>query len=241
MNLIIDSGNTFTKIAIFENQNIVHVESFSELNIAVINNIETKFKKITHSIYSTVSEYNDEVVNYLQNSKFHINFSHKTKIPFINTYKTPETIGLDRLAGIAGAQDLFPDCNCLVIDAGTAITYDVITSDSRYLGGNISPGMSMRFKALNNFTKRLPLCSVNEDVSFLGVDTNSAIESGVQNGILLEIAGYISTLEKEFPDLKIILTGGDTIYFDKKLKNTIFAEPFLILKGLNRILKYNVG
>lgn len=241
MNLIIDSGNTFTKIAIFENKDIVHIESVSELNIAIIKNIETKFQKITHSIYSTVSEYNVEVVKYLQNSKFHIDFSHKTEIPFINTYKTPETIGLDRLAGIAGAQDLFPDWNCLVIDAGTAITYDVITKDNRYLGGNISPGMSIRFKALNNFTKRLPLCSVNEDVSFLGVDTKSAIESGVQNGIFLEIAGYISTLEKEFPDLKIILTGGDTIYFDKKLKNTIFAEPFLILKGLNRILRYNVG
>ncbi|MFD2148184.1 type III pantothenate kinase [Mucilaginibacter antarcticus] len=156
-----------------------------------------------------------------------------------NHYKTPHTLGLDRLAAVTGANYLYPQQNNLVIDGGTCITYDFIDAGANYFGGSISPGLNMRYKALNYYTAVLPV--VNQDKNFAddaGDDTETAIKSGVQNGIKHELMGFIDSYAKHSPQLNIILTGGDGIFFDTLLKNSIFApyiknEPYLVLKGLN--------
>ena len=155
-------------------------------------------------------------------------------------YETPETLGKDRLAAVVGASFLKPGKDILVIDAGTAITYDFINSKKQYLGGNIAPGINLRLRSLHEFTQRLPLVQVNSESPLLGVDTNSALVSGALYGIVFEIDGYISTLKIKYPQLSVFLTGGSTFYFDTKLKSPIFAEKNLVLIGLNRILQYNV-
>ena len=146
----------------------------------------------------------------------------------------------DRLAAVVGANYLQPGMDLLVIDAGTAITYEVIEASGTFVGGNISPGMSTRFKALHAFTKKLPLLNEPEDVLFIGNDTESAIQSGVVNGIIFEMDGYIDSLRIKYPSLLVFLTGGHSFYFARKLKNANFADINLVFTGLNRILEYNV-
>jgi type III pantothenate kinase len=128
----------------------------------------------------------------------------------------------------------------LVIDAGTAITYEMITAENEYLGGNISPGMETRFKALNQFTGKLPLVTPSDDFQLLGTNTESAIRAGVQLGLLFEVEQYITYFNNIYQNLEIIITGGNAKFFDKKLKNSIFVHFNLTLIGLNRILEYNV-
>jgi len=159
-------------------------------------------------------------------------------LPITNRYKS-ETIGLDRLAGAVGANYYFKNKNILLIDIGSAITYDIISSENEFLGGNISPGLNLRFKSLNLFTKNLPLMKYQEDDNLFADNTQQAVILGVQNGILYEIESYINIFSKKFDDLKIIFTGGDTNLFVKKIKNTIFAKPNLVAEGLNIILNYN--
>ncbi len=149
-------------------------------------------------------------------------------------------MGYDRIAAVTGAHTIYPNNNVLVIDAGTALTYDLVTAEGEYLGGNISPGMNMRFKALNKFTNRLPLLSINdEEIDLLGTSTEKAIKSGVVNGVLMEIEGFISSVSQKFTDLKVVITGGDAFSFEKRLKSSIFVISHLNLIGLNRILDYN--
>ncbi len=164
-----------------------------------------------------------------------------TKVPLINRYKTPETLGKDRLALAVGAVTKFPGENILAIDAGTTITYEFITNNNEYLGGAISPGIKMRFKALNNFTGKLPLITEIETDHLIGHDTKTSIQSGVLNGVIKEIDGIIDEYKNRFGALKVLVTGGDYIYFVKKLKNSIFATPNLVLEGLNKILIFNEG
>lgn len=165
---------------------------------------------------------------------------HKTPVPINNRYLTPETLGFDRLAAAVGAATVYPGANVLAIDAGTAITYEFVDAQNNYRGGNISPGMEMRFRALHHFTGKLPMIESKMPVSFLGNTTSEAIKAGVIEGMIFEIDGYINTLKKSHHDLKIIITGGDAIFFDKKLKNSIFVNLNLTLHGLNRILRHNV-
>jgi type III pantothenate kinase len=180
----------------------------------------------------------------LKSDAFHdiprvIYLNGKTPLPFINKYKTPSTLGADRLALVAGALKYFPDKNVLIISMGTCITYDFITSRKEYLGGSISPGMEMRFEALNTFTARLPLVKPKQVKTLLGRSTDESILTGVILGIVHEMEGFISTYRKLYPTLKIILTGGDAPLFAGRLKSSIFAVPELSLTGLNEILLYN--
>jgi type III pantothenate kinase len=168
-----------------------------------------------------------------------IDLSHSTPLPFKNLYRTPENLGKDRIAAAAGAFAAFPDTHTLIIDMGTAITFDILTSAGNYLGGNISPGLAMRFRALHAFTSRLPQLEKDEFSDDPGTDTRSAIISGVQKGILYEIQGYIEHFSKLYPGLKVILTGGDGDFFAKPLKSPIFVIPNLVLCGLNFILDFN--
>lgn len=170
-----------------------------------------------------------------------IRFDRNVPVPIINKYATPETLGYDRLADAVGAHVIYPNNPVLVVDFGTAITYDLVTAAGEYLGGNISPGAGIRFRALNEFTRSLPLGKLPDCAGLLGDCTGNAIENGIATGILMETEGYIDALQKKFSGLKTIFTGGDANYFAKRVKNPIFATSDLIFYGLNAILEYNAN
>ena len=239
MRLIVDIGNTFTKLGIFNTANkIVNLVSYPNNNSNIIEFIlKNSIKK---AIISNVGKQNLELIQVLEETNIPtVIFSNKTPIPIKNLYKTPDTLGVDRLAAIIGAFSLYKNNNILIIDAGTALTIDFINKNAEYIGGNISPGMKMRFKALNTFTNKLPLVSTNNSFDIIGNSTESAIISGVQQGMINEINGYIELFNKKYDNLKVLLTGGDGFFFEKNIKNTIFANPELVLIGLNYILQYN--
>ena len=169
-----------------------------------------------------------------------IYLDERVALPVKIGYETPETLGKDRLAAVVGATYLRPGRNILIIDAGTAITYELVEASGLYKGGNISPGMTTRFRALHQFTSRLPLVMETEEIPLVGTSTGMAIRAGVVNGIVYEMDGYIDTLKAKYPDLLVFLTGGHSFYFERRLKNSIFADINLVLIGLNRILEYNV-
>lgn len=242
MNLIIDIGNTRTKYSVFNGNIEVHSEAHSENKIDWVTHLNTKFSSLDYCIISATGEFSDDFVHQCKSKiKKILVFDSSTRIPFETEYKTPATLGLDRLAGIAGAQVLYPKNNVLVISLGTAITFDIKTNTNIYRGGNISPGMKMRFRALNQFTHKLPLVEPNELITLLGDSTNQAILNGVVNGIIFEIEGMISETRKIYKDLTIILSGGDAPFFDNKLKKPIFVVPNLVSTGLNTILQYNAA
>jgi type III pantothenate kinase len=241
MNLVIDIGNTLTKIAVFSSSDLLHSKSFRTNDPFDLDGLLSEFPHIKNCILSNVSENDKNILSSLTNKKIAvIRLDENTSLPFINKYKTPSTLGKDRIAAIAGAYKLYPGKNVLVIDAGTAIKYELKNSKEEYLGGNISPGLDMRFKALNQFTARLPLVRAEENFSLIGESTIEAIINGVQNGLIFEIQGYIEKLEKIYPELIIIGTGGNAQFFDNLPKKTIFVVSNLTLIGLNTILEYNV-
>lgn len=241
MNLIIDIGNTSVKLAIFPGSNIQESVRLKTLHVKDIETIKKRFPDLKYSILSTVGGINKDVIPFLSgNFEYFVCLDASTPLPIENLYKTKETLGKDRIAAAVGANNIFPNRHVLVIDAGTALTMDFIRSDNRFMGGNISPGLNMRFKALHHFTKNLPLLSETDTFDQFGDSTENAIISGVQQGMIFEIDGYINHLKLTYPDLTIILTGGDSNFFEKKLKNSIFVNPDLTLIGLNRILIYNV-
>ena len=169
-----------------------------------------------------------------------IYFDNDVRLPITIKYKTPHTLGKDRIAAVVGAYYLQPNRNILIIDAGTCITYELLEASGSYLGGNISPGMTTRFKALNDYTKKLPLVNEREEVPCWGTCTEDAIRAGVVNGIVFEMDGYIDKAKELYSDVLFFLTGGHSFYFESRLKNSIFADINLVLTGLNRILEYNV-
>ncbi|MDD3320688.1 MAG: type III pantothenate kinase [Paludibacter sp.] len=240
MNLCIDQGNSSSKIGLFDKNTLIDSFIFKTINFNDIYSLLNKYK-IDACILSSVISDNYELKRVL-NEKININFelSSKTSIPVKNRYETPDTLGKDRLAAVVGASFLKPETDILVIDAGTAITYDFIDAKGNYEGGNIAPGVDMRLRSLHEFTQKLPLVSPSNDNPFLGKNTKSALISGAIYGIVFEIDGYINTLKIKYPQLSTFLTGGSIFYFDNKLKNAIFAEKNLVLIGLNRILQYNV-
>lgn len=240
-NLCIDFGNSSVKIGIFENALPVDVQKFKTLSLPDLKEILHNYQ-IQNCIVSSVTEDDNQIKDFLysQNVNF-ISLDSSLKLPFKNLYKTPQTLGKDRLAAVAGAWALCPDTDLLVIDAGTAVTYDFINSSGEYLGGNISLGLEMRAKALNYYTAKLPLVEVEEDLEdLLGDDTISALKKGVGMGMLFEIQGYIDFLKVKYPKLSVFLTGGSSVYFERKLKSPIFVNSNLVLSGLNRILELNV-
>ncbi len=235
MNLIIDQGNTRTKLALFENGIL---RKSTALEVPLVEEILRWLNgtAVRHAIISSVV--GDELFKQLKSRLSFpiVQLSHKTPIPFHNKYATPSTLGLDRIALVAGAVAAYPKQNCLVIDAGTCITYDFVNSHGEYLGGAISPGVQMRLKAMNHFTARLPLANVSDVNDFIGTTTLESLGSGAVHGAINEVAGTINKYESRFPDMITALTGGDLRVFDGLLKNSIFAAPELLLWGLNNIL-----
>jgi type III pantothenate kinase len=240
MNLIIDIGNTRTKFSVFnhgEEMISVPVDEFLPSHIGVLLKEHPSIEKV---ILSTVKDYSQELKKQLQqNFKTFIELDTQTPLPFENCYKSKDTLGKDRLAAAAGAYQLYPNKNVLVIDAGTAITYDLVNGKGQYLGGNISPGLEMRFKALNQFTGRLPLVEKKDFGKLFGKTTEEAIRAGVQHGVVFEVDKAIDTFKEFYKNLNVIITGGDANFFDKKLKNSFFVHFNLIAIGLNRILEHN--
>lgn len=240
MNLIIDQGNSSAKVALFKDGEMVNLSIYEIFDQSAVEEI-LRENKISKAIYSSVIEDDDQWIDYLK-GRFDnfVLLDEYVSLPIRIAYKTPNTLGKDRLAAVVGANYLQPDKDLLVIDAGTAITYELVEASGLYLGGNISPGMTMRFKALNHYTGKLPLVKEEEHIDLLGDSTASAIQAGVVNGIVYEMEGYINELRLKYPNLLVFLTGGHTFYFERRLKNRIFADINLVLIGLNRILEYNV-
>lgn len=238
--LIIDFGNTLTKVAIFENSSLTDLMTSSSISIDQLVALKNKYNP-SYAIISSVIDVPDNTLAFLEKTFVFVQLDHHTPIPIINLYKTPETLGKDRLAMVVAAHHLFPGRNCLVIGAGTCITYDFINNSSNYFGGAISPGLTLRFKALHNFTSKLPLVSFKENVEITGTTTEESILSGVLKGATAEIEGIINEYRALYDDLQVIITGGDMKYFSKTLKNRIFAAANLVLTGLNVILDFNVN
>jgi type III pantothenate kinase len=241
MNLVIDQGNTVSKLAVFKAGEMIVRFTEPTLNIDTLDGLFEKYPEITQGILSSVAQYRMDIPENLEKKlKNFILLNPDTPLPIENKYSTRETLGYDRIADAVGAFTLLPGFNVLVIDAGTAITIDLLTAKGEFYGGNISPGLDIRFRALHEFTKKLPLGEKKEEFPFLGKTTEDAILAGVLNGAVFELDGYIDKLRTQYSDMKIILTGGDSKYFEKKLKNSIFVHLNLNLTGLNRILEYNV-
>ncbi len=241
MNLIIDIGNTAAKYYIFSSGKIVYNHQSTSDEIIDFSFLYDKFPEIENVIISSVATDKINIPNKIKkNIQTLIYLDENTPLPIKNNYQTKSTLGKDRIAAIVGAYNIFPNSNVLVIDAGTAITFDFINKNAEYEGGNISPGLNMRFKALHEYTKRLPLVSQSSDFQMIGTSTKTAIEAGVQYGIIFEIDAYIDKFKAKYPNLEVILTGGDAFFFANKLKNRIFANSNLTALGLNRILENNV-
>ncbi len=210
------------------------------LTVSQVKMLKDEHPQLNRAILSSVKPY-DEDLKHVLTEEFDqfLELDHRTQLPIENLYQTPETLGKDRLAAAIGANELFPDQNLLVIDAGTAITYDLVSEKNQYIGGNISPGLEMRFKALHQFTGKLPLVAYRDDFEMIGRNTTDAIRAGVQNGLLYEMAQNIDFFNRNYQNLHIIMTGGDSNFFDKKLNYSIFVHFNLTLIGLNRILEHN--
>ena len=241
--LVIDIGNSRSKIAVFEGDKLISSEKVHDLEPTILGEYLKK-SEITHSIISSVNDGIIALEDFLKERTAYIRFSALLQTGIENKYKSPATLGLDRLAGIIGARSLFPDTNCLVIDAGTCITYDAINKEGVYEGGSISPGLKMRLKAMHNFTRRLPEVELIEYEDWQGYDTKSAMLSGVLNGAIEEVKGFIEIYNSKYSQLHVLLCGGDSIFFDYRLKNSIFAnalktEPDLVLIGLNEVIQQN--
>lgn len=241
MYLIIDVGNTRVKVAVFEIDTIKEVFTFEKTNIiSELKKIISNFS-ISNSIVSSVANFTDEETKKIAELLNPVFLDSNTKVPFENLYKTPKTLGVDRIALASAAIKKYPNQNVLVLDAGTCITYEFITDEGNYLGGAISPGIAMRYKALHTFTSKLPLLEANELENFIGTDTESSIHSGVINGVCNEIDGIIAQYQKKYSDLTVVLTGGDTYFLSKQLKSVIFAHPNFVLEGLHTILIHNLA
>ena len=239
VNLIVEQGNTILKIAVFDGDRMVACSQHNGRDPSCIRELFEQHKPDI-GIMSSVTGEDKSLTKVLKTQLSHFLWLDETvPVPVSIAYKTVNTLGKDRIAAVVGANYLQPEQHLLVIDAGTAITYELLEESGIYKGGNISPGMTTRFRSLNQFTKQLPFAQEKATVPFIGTDTESAIMAGVVHGIVFEMDGYIDALKAKYNDFFVYLTGGHAIYFEKRLKNCTFAEPNLALIGLNRILEYN--
>jgi len=240
VNLIIDIGNTCIKLVAFDGGKVVDERRSDKNDVASLKDF-CNIYPFTDGIFSAVSDISDEYRTALQSLPFRMLElrSGITRVPIKNMYATPETLGTDRLAAAVGANMLQPGHDLLIIDIGTCVTFDFVNSKGEYLGGNISPGPSMRLRALNDYTARLPLVSRKGDTPDVGNDTETAIRSGVINGVKYEIEGYIRFFLAKYPQLFVYLTGGVHLNLEFSKNLPIFADDFIVPKGLNRILEYN--
>lgn len=240
MNLIADIGNTRIKIAVYDgDQQITFKATPRRFALSMLKKAVDSYP-ITCAILCNTSDVDKAVVEYLQSNKIFIHLNHKTPIPIINGYSSPEMLGKDRIAAAVGAKKRFQNQSILFIDMGTCITMNFVNSTGEFIGGNISPGIKMRLRAMHKFTARLPIVEVGIPKTHFGADTNEAMQNGAIKGTFREIDGFIQETKEKFGAINVILTGGDADMFENYSKNKIFVAPYLVLEGLNEILKYNV-
>jgi type III pantothenate kinase len=242
MILTIDVGNTRIKGAVFEGSMLIETFIFEKSTLEKsIKNIVIKYKNIAHLVVSSVSDVEKESFSGLKEG-LNIHFvSHKDPFPFENLYQTPTTLGIDRMVLASGATLQYPLQNRLVIDAGTCVTYDFIDENDKYLGGAIAPGLRLRYESLHNFTAKLPLLTLENPENFIGTSTSESIHSGVVHGLIYEIDGFINQYKEKYSNFIIILTGGDTDFLAKRLKNTIFANSNFLLESLNQTFQFKIN
>jgi len=250
MLLAIDIGNTRIKVAVFEGSTLIEPFYFNSVNLQnELHFILNKYKKASELVVASVGNIPKEVFLEFEGLVSIHFISLNFPFSFKNNYSTPNTLGIDRMVLANGAVLKYPKQNRLVIDAGTCITYDFIDENDNYLGGAISPGIRLRFESLHNYTAKLPLLkleflsdenSETEEIPFIGNSTSEAINSGVINGVINEIEGFISQYEAVYPKFIIILTGGDTEFLAKRLKNTIFANSNFLLESLNQTFQHKI-
>jgi len=239
MNLVLDIGNTHTKAGWFELGHLTEIQRFEaftkELWVCLLEK-----NPVEMVLVSTVRKTDRDV---FKSSKFAVKkllfLDHNIPLPLKIVYSTPETLGHDRIAAAVGAKCIYPGYPLLIMDMGTAITIDFVSFEGEYKGGNISPGLEARFRALHDYTERLPLVKRDSSYPEFGNNTRTAMVAGVQQGIIQELNGYIARFEDSYPDCRIVVTGGDSAFFVPKLKKPIFAHPDLVLTGLNHILEHN--
>jgi type III pantothenate kinase len=241
MILAIDIGNSRTKAAVFENDTIFESFVFETISFEkkILKILENNHF-ISHLVVASVGLI-DKTAFETFKKRVEIHFvSHQDPFPFKNNYQTPQTLGIDRMVLAAGAVLKHPNQNRLVIDAGTCITYDFVNQNNEYLGGAIAPGLGMRYKALNHYTAKLPLLENEVPTFFIGNSTAQSIHSGVVNGLIFEIDGFIDQYKVLYSNFIIILTGGDAVFLAKRLKNTIFANSNFLLESLNQTFQYKI-
>ncbi|MES2514399.1 MAG: type III pantothenate kinase [Bacteroidota bacterium] len=239
MNLIVDIGNTRVKAALFNSYGPVETKVYSHAD-AILDDT-TFIKQAKRAMIGSVVSEQDAFHHALNTLLPTTVFNSETKIPLTNLYQSASTLGSDRLAASVGAYNLYPNAPVLVIDAGTCIKYNFTNAQNEYLGGAISPGIQMKLKALNHFTSKLPLIEADFlYTALIGSNTHNSLLSGVLNGTIAEIDGIIDQYKLQFSDTICVLTGGDSEYLAKRLKNSIFAHQNLVLKGLNDILNYTL-
>ncbi|MBL7871978.1 MAG: type III pantothenate kinase [Cyclobacteriaceae bacterium] len=237
MNLVVDAGNTRFKVGAFDHTQLIRKEFFTH---------EMDLKKFIeensydHILVSSVKFDPAEILSWSSSIGKKIVLTSSLQLPIKLAYATPYTLGVDRIAAACGAMLLFPNRDCLVIDAGTCINYEFVDCHKIYHGGAISPGISMRFEAMHAFTSKLPLVTSVSESNLIGDSTESCMQSGVMNGVLAEVTEIIQRYKDLYPEIHVILSGGDHSFFEKNLKHPIFVAPDLVFNGLNGILLYHV-
>ncbi|MFK7935154.1 MAG: type III pantothenate kinase [Saprospiraceae bacterium] len=240
MNLAIDIGNTRTKIGVFDQANLIHKEVWEATDLAKLTALATNHC-VEKCIFSSTAHLQATFLDWTKQFSTAIELDSLTPIPIVNQYSTPHTLGKDRLAAVVGAYAFYPQQNCLIIDAGTCITYEFLTAEGIYLGGNIAPGLRMRARAMHEFTAKLPLIDIeNNIINPIGNTTVSAMQNGTTWGAILESVGTIDYCKQHFGTTKVILTGGDAAIFYQNLTQATTVHANLVLHGLNKILNYNV-
>lgn len=240
--LTIDVGNSRTKLALYQDRQLKDFTIFPKNWTALDLDQWLGDRQPDGVSTSSVAALPNLQAAQLKRASQILAISHETPLPFVIGYETPESLGRDRIAAVAGAFAAFPGQACLVVDAGTCVTYEVLTADGAYLGGNIAPGLGMRLQAMHSFTARLPQIPAGEPEHWWGTHTTAAMQNGALMGLVLEIEGYYqrctSTWDQPF---SIVLTGGDTSVLARHIKLPIFARPNLVLEGLNEILLYQTA
>lgn len=234
----LDVGNTRMKVGIFQPNTEAEYLVFDNYDLDTIIHLQQQYVD-SKFVLSSTAQLDEQFIQQLKKSSSFLEINHQTELPFKNLYKTPNTLGEDRVAAVAGAISLYPQRNCLIIDAGTCITLDFINSDREYLGGSIHPGVEMRLKAMHTFTDKLPLAEKKWSDSMIGGTTNECLTVGAVRGAVIEIDSFISEYQKSHSDIVVIITGGDSDLFFYNLKNKIFAHPNLVLIGLHKIAQNN--
>lgn len=239
MDLVIDIGNTRGKAGVFEEDQLIDVLTFAADNVQPVIDLTGKWP-LSRLGFCTVGLPDMKwLEQFSDRFSYVLIIDRQTPVPIGNAYETPETLGPDRLAAATGAWSEFRGCPCLVIDAGTCLTADVIDEQGVFLGGNISPGIDMRLRAMFEFTARLPLVEKTATKSLIGRSTAEALRNGAQQGAVMEMTALCQTLRRQWPALQVVLTGGDAAYFVNITSEGAVVRPHLVLSGLKKIVSHN--